>query len=48
MNESARTNLDNGRVLFAAFDKFLVGKLGVFVSVHISKDLVHTLGSERD
>jgi hypothetical protein len=43
-------HLDDGRVLLTAFDEFIVRKLCVLVSVHIPKDLVHSLwiwNSER-
>jgi len=45
------TNLNDGRVLLTAFDKFVVRQLCILVSIHISKDLIHSLrdlGGERE
>lgn len=38
------TDLNYSWVLFTALYKFIISKLCVLVSVHISKDLVHALG----
>lgn len=38
------TCLDYGRVLLTALYELIISELCVLVSVHISKNLVHTLG----
>lgn len=37
------TDLDDGWILLAAFDEFLVSQLGIFIFVHISEDFIHSL-----
>ena len=41
--EEGGAYLDNGGVLFAPFYEFVIGELGVFILVHVSKDLVDAL-----
>ena len=41
------TNLDDGRILFRAFDEFIIGQSGILVAIHVAEDLVDALETDE-